>query len=280
MTLTLPESFTLLQGEKAQGVPKLAAGQKTGNVPLTWKVRAGAIGRYELTVTSSSGSVADGQCRDQEIDLLGVCRLRIGPRGASRAISRKRQKWRAHVVPLFRLLVRNVRRLGRRSWLGAGPDDCPWRVPRQHRHQRHVPRDADRARAIGSRRCLVDVLAAPRVAAVLLARLGLRDRRRCRRAHRRRGRPTPVRLGILARLLDPRLGVHRVDGRRLHRQLRRSAKLGPRGGTRLGHEKSGPRHVGGNDRRFAGRRLRLETGRTPSGAAPPAGQERSFGVPA
>jgi hypothetical protein len=52
LTLTVPESFQLLQGAQAQRVPSRPGG---GNVPVTWKVRAGPVGRYEFTVQSSAG---------------------------------------------------------------------------------------------------------------------------------------------------------------------------------------------------------------------------------
>jgi hypothetical protein len=55
-TLTLPEGFQLLEGELTQAVPSLAKGAKTSNSPVTWKVRAGPVGKYELTVKTSSGA--------------------------------------------------------------------------------------------------------------------------------------------------------------------------------------------------------------------------------
>ena len=56
MTLTLPDRFKLLEGAATQAVPRLPNGVQAGNVPVTWKVRAGPTGRYEVTVTSSAGS--------------------------------------------------------------------------------------------------------------------------------------------------------------------------------------------------------------------------------
>jgi hypothetical protein len=55
VTLGLPESFKLLEGDKTQPVPALSKNARSGNVPVTWKVRAGPTGAYDLTVTSSSG---------------------------------------------------------------------------------------------------------------------------------------------------------------------------------------------------------------------------------
>jgi hypothetical protein len=55
VTLTLPDRFTLLEGDKEQRVPPLPRGARRGNVPVTWKVRAGPTGQYELTVKSSAG---------------------------------------------------------------------------------------------------------------------------------------------------------------------------------------------------------------------------------
>jgi hypothetical protein len=55
VTLTLPESFKLLNGDETQTVPKLPTGARSDNYPLTWKAQAGPIGKYELTVRSSSG---------------------------------------------------------------------------------------------------------------------------------------------------------------------------------------------------------------------------------
>jgi hypothetical protein len=57
LTLTLPEGFTLLEGAATQPLPPLPAGVRNGNVPVTWKVRAGPIGKYEVTVQSSAGLV-------------------------------------------------------------------------------------------------------------------------------------------------------------------------------------------------------------------------------
>jgi hypothetical protein len=55
LTLELPNRFELSEGDREQPVPKLAAGVKSGNRPVTWKVRAGPTGKYEFTVRSSAG---------------------------------------------------------------------------------------------------------------------------------------------------------------------------------------------------------------------------------
>jgi hypothetical protein len=55
-TLTLPEGFQFLEGVPKQAVPAPPKGAKTGNSPVTWKVRAGTVGKYELTVKTGSGA--------------------------------------------------------------------------------------------------------------------------------------------------------------------------------------------------------------------------------
>jgi hypothetical protein len=54
--LALPEGFKLLEGDETQPVPRLPRDAQGGNRPVTWKVRAGATGKHELTITSSSGA--------------------------------------------------------------------------------------------------------------------------------------------------------------------------------------------------------------------------------
>jgi hypothetical protein len=54
-TLELPTGFKLLEGDATQPVGQPAAGGKGASVPITWRVRAGATGRHELTVTTASG---------------------------------------------------------------------------------------------------------------------------------------------------------------------------------------------------------------------------------
>ena len=53
--LTLPDGFKVLKGDDLQRVPPLARAAKSGNRPVTWKVRAGATGKYKFTVETSSG---------------------------------------------------------------------------------------------------------------------------------------------------------------------------------------------------------------------------------
>ena len=56
LTLTLPEGFTLLEGTAKQSVPNLPKNARSGNLPVTWKVKAGpATGEYEFAVKSSAG---------------------------------------------------------------------------------------------------------------------------------------------------------------------------------------------------------------------------------
>jgi hypothetical protein len=54
-TLTLPEGFKLLEGAATQPVPRAAAGARSGNRPVTWRVEAGPTGKYEFTVKTSAG---------------------------------------------------------------------------------------------------------------------------------------------------------------------------------------------------------------------------------
>ena len=55
VTLTLPEGFTLLAGTETQTVPLLPKDARSDNYPVTWKVKAGPTGQYELTVKSGAG---------------------------------------------------------------------------------------------------------------------------------------------------------------------------------------------------------------------------------
>jgi hypothetical protein len=55
VTLTLPDGFQLLEGAEAQSISAAPRDAKTGNRPVTWKVRAGPTGRHQFTVKSSSG---------------------------------------------------------------------------------------------------------------------------------------------------------------------------------------------------------------------------------
>jgi hypothetical protein len=53
--LTLPDGFKLLEGDDRQRLPPLARDAKSGNRPVTWKVRAADVGKYKFTVETSSG---------------------------------------------------------------------------------------------------------------------------------------------------------------------------------------------------------------------------------
>jgi hypothetical protein len=55
VALIVPESFKLLEGDKTQNVPALPKEVRSDNYPITWKVRAGPTGTYQLTVRSSGG---------------------------------------------------------------------------------------------------------------------------------------------------------------------------------------------------------------------------------
>ncbi|HEX5270955.1 MAG TPA: zinc ribbon domain-containing protein [Gemmataceae bacterium] len=52
VTLSLPGGFALVEGAAAQPAPP----SRGGNRPVTWRVRAGATGKYELTVKSGAGA--------------------------------------------------------------------------------------------------------------------------------------------------------------------------------------------------------------------------------
>ena len=53
ITLTLPEGFESIEGQLTQSVPKAGAGVRY--VPITWRIRAGAIGTYDLVVRANTG---------------------------------------------------------------------------------------------------------------------------------------------------------------------------------------------------------------------------------
>jgi hypothetical protein len=56
VTLEVPDGFKLVEGAATQVVPKRPAGASRANLPVTWKVRAGATGgQHALTVRSSAG---------------------------------------------------------------------------------------------------------------------------------------------------------------------------------------------------------------------------------
>jgi hypothetical protein len=55
LTLELPEGFSLPEGvEATQPVPR-AEGAAGGNRPVTWKVKAGNVGKHTFTIRSSAG---------------------------------------------------------------------------------------------------------------------------------------------------------------------------------------------------------------------------------
>jgi hypothetical protein len=56
LQLTLPEGFKLLEGSLEQTVPAVEAGARRSDSPVTWRIRAGDDGAYELKVRSSTGT--------------------------------------------------------------------------------------------------------------------------------------------------------------------------------------------------------------------------------
>jgi hypothetical protein len=57
ITLTVPEGFESIEGALNQPVPKAGTGAAAGMryVPITWRIRAGAMGTYDLVVRASTG---------------------------------------------------------------------------------------------------------------------------------------------------------------------------------------------------------------------------------
>jgi hypothetical protein len=55
VTLELPPGFDLIGGSSTQSVPRPAGDAANRSQPVTWKVRAGATGQYQLTVKTSTG---------------------------------------------------------------------------------------------------------------------------------------------------------------------------------------------------------------------------------
>jgi hypothetical protein len=57
--LSLPPGFELVEGAAAQKIPEPAVGAQSAIVPITWKVKAGAAGKYQgdngIKVTASTG---------------------------------------------------------------------------------------------------------------------------------------------------------------------------------------------------------------------------------
>ncbi len=56
LTLKLPPGFALVEGEAEQTVPPLPPGATRPDSPVTWRLRAGGDGKYELSVRSSKGA--------------------------------------------------------------------------------------------------------------------------------------------------------------------------------------------------------------------------------
>jgi hypothetical protein len=55
VTLELPAGFRLVEGPATQAVPPLPPGALSQNSPVTWRIKAGAVGTYSLRVRSSTG---------------------------------------------------------------------------------------------------------------------------------------------------------------------------------------------------------------------------------
>jgi hypothetical protein len=56
LTLDLPSGFSRVEGGAEQNVPPLPPGATRKDSPVTWRLRAGDDGKYELAVRSSSGA--------------------------------------------------------------------------------------------------------------------------------------------------------------------------------------------------------------------------------
>ncbi len=56
LTLTLPPGFEILEGSANQEVPPVPAGATRPDSPVTWRIRAGDDGKYELSVQSNKGA--------------------------------------------------------------------------------------------------------------------------------------------------------------------------------------------------------------------------------
>ena len=56
LSLDLPEGFHLLGGEATQKVPEVKRGAERATSPVTWKIKAGSAGSYQLKVKSSAGA--------------------------------------------------------------------------------------------------------------------------------------------------------------------------------------------------------------------------------
>src|SRR5262249_18468175 len=143
VTLTVPGGFNIVEGDATQPVPKLPRDAKSGNRPVTWKVRAGPTGKYEFTVKTRSGLTQTIPVEVKNPIFLLVWRA-ASPHSK-----------RHYVLPLLHLLVCPVRRLGGGRRLGPGPAARRRQRPRQRRPQGDVPGDAhcpgpgDRGRPVG-----------------------------------------------------------------------------------------------------------------------------------
>jgi hypothetical protein len=56
LTLQLPPGFSILEGDAEQEVPAVPPGASRPDSPVTWRLRAGEDGKYELSVRSSTGA--------------------------------------------------------------------------------------------------------------------------------------------------------------------------------------------------------------------------------
>jgi hypothetical protein len=56
LTLDLPPGFSILEGDAEQTVPPVPAGAARPDSPVTWRLRAGDDGKYELAVRSNKGA--------------------------------------------------------------------------------------------------------------------------------------------------------------------------------------------------------------------------------
>ncbi|HWG47575.1 MAG TPA: hypothetical protein VN688_32730 [Gemmataceae bacterium] len=56
LQLTLPSGFSILEGSASQKVPPVPAGATRPDSPVTWRIRAGDDGKYELAVRSNKGA--------------------------------------------------------------------------------------------------------------------------------------------------------------------------------------------------------------------------------
>jgi hypothetical protein len=56
LTLKLPPGFSIIEGEAEQTVPPVPAGAARPDSPVTWRLRAGNDGKYELSVQSNKGA--------------------------------------------------------------------------------------------------------------------------------------------------------------------------------------------------------------------------------